>query len=50
VLEAEKVPLHYFNLIAWNTDFDFLCYDPRFLTVIEKAGLAPYHTREYKKY
>jgi TolB-like protein/AraC-like DNA-binding protein len=44
-LEAEKVPMHYFNLIAQNPDFDFLRDDPRFLTVIEKAGLAPYHTR-----
>ena len=45
-LEAEKVPKHYFNLIAQNPDFDFLRDDPRFLTVIEKAGLAPYNTRK----
>ena len=45
-LEAEKVPKHYFNLIAQNPDFDFLRDDPRFLAVIEKAGLAPYNTRK----
>ena len=44
-LEAEKVPLHYFNLIAQNPDFDFLRDDPRFLAVIEEAGLAPYNNR-----
>jgi len=45
-LEAEKVPKHYFNLIAQNPDFDFLRDDPRFLAVIEKAGLAPYNKRK----
>jgi TolB-like protein/AraC-like DNA-binding protein len=45
-VEAEKKPFHYFNLIAQNPDFDFLRDDPRFLAVIEKAGLAPYHTRK----
>jgi TolB-like protein/Tfp pilus assembly protein PilF len=45
-VEAEKKPLHYFNLIAQNPDFDFLRDDPRFLAVIEKAGLAPYHSRK----
>ena len=45
-LEAERVPTHYFNLIAQNPDFDFLRDDPRFLAVIEKAGLAPYHARK----
>jgi TolB-like protein/AraC-like DNA-binding protein len=45
-VEAEMVPMHYFNLIAQNPDFDFLRDDPRFLAVIEKAGLAPYHTRK----
>jgi TolB-like protein/AraC-like DNA-binding protein len=47
-VEAEKVPMHYFNLIAQNPDFDFLRDDPRFLSVIEKAGLAPYHTRKVR--
>lgn len=41
----ERIPLHYFNLIATNPDFDILRSDPRFLAVIEKAGLAPYNTR-----
>ncbi|MDT8402669.1 MAG: helix-turn-helix domain-containing protein [Bacteroidales bacterium] len=45
-LEAEKVPMHYFNLVAQNPDFDFLRDDPRFLAVIEKAGLAPYNKRK----
>lgn len=45
-IEAETRPLQYFNLIANNPDFDFLRDDPRFLAVIEKAGLAPYHTRK----
>jgi len=45
-LEAERVPTHYFNLIAQNPDFDFLRDDPRFLAVIEKAGLAPYNKRK----
>ena len=45
-IEAETRPLHYFNLIANNPDFDILRNDPRFLAVIEKAGLTPYHTRK----
>lgn len=45
-LETENLPMHYFNLIAQNPDFDFLRDDPRFLAVIEKAGLAPYHNRK----
>ncbi len=45
-MEAETKPLHYFNLIATNPDFDILRDDPRFLAIIEKAGLAPYHTRK----
>ncbi len=44
--EAETKPLHYFNLIANNPDFDILRDDPRFLAIIEKAGLAPYHKRK----
>lgn len=39
------IPRHYFNLIATNPDFDILRSDPRFLSVIEKAGLTPYNTR-----
>jgi TolB-like protein/AraC-like DNA-binding protein len=45
-LETEQKPMHYFNLIANNPDFDILRDDPRFLAVIEKAGLAPYHKRK----
>jgi TolB-like protein/AraC-like DNA-binding protein/Tfp pilus assembly protein PilF len=45
-VNAEKTPMHYFNLIANNPDFDLLRDDPRFLAVIEKAGLAPYHKRK----
>ncbi|MCI0523318.1 MAG: helix-turn-helix domain-containing protein [Bacteroidales bacterium] len=40
-----NIPRHYFNLIATNPDFDILRGDPRFIAVIEKAGLAPYNTR-----
>jgi TolB-like protein/AraC-like DNA-binding protein len=47
-VEEEYIPRHYFNLIANNPDFDILRDDPRFLAVIEKAGLAPYHTRKAK--
>ncbi|MBN2665558.1 MAG: helix-turn-helix domain-containing protein [Bacteroidales bacterium] len=47
-VEAEKKPMHYFNLIANNPDFDILRDDPRFLAVIEKAGLTPYHKRKAK--
>ncbi len=35
----------YFNLIATCPDFDILRDDPRFLTIIEETGLAPYHAR-----
>jgi hypothetical protein len=48
-METEKKPLHYFNLIANNPDFDILRDDPRFLAIIEKAGLAPYHTRKARQ-
>lgn len=44
-IEMPNIPRHYFNLIATNPDFDILRGDPRFVTVIEKAGLAPYNTR-----
>jgi TolB-like protein/AraC-like DNA-binding protein len=45
-MEAKTKPLQYFNLIANNPDFDILRDDPRFIAIIEKAGLAPYHTRK----
>ncbi len=44
-IEMSFIPKHYFNLIATNPDFDILRDDPRFLAVIEKAGLTPYNTR-----
>jgi len=44
-LETSFIPKHYFNLIATNPDFDILRGDPRFLAVIEEAGLTPYNTR-----
>jgi TolB-like protein/AraC-like DNA-binding protein/tetratricopeptide (TPR) repeat protein len=40
---------HYTNLIATNPDFDLLRDDPRFLEVIEKKGLTPYHKRTPKQ-
>jgi TolB-like protein/AraC-like DNA-binding protein len=45
-VEEQFIPRHYFNLIASNSDFDILRDDPRFLAVIEKAGLTPYHKRK----
>ena len=44
-LEQPYIPLHYFNLITTNPDFDILRGDPRFAAVVEKAGLAAYNTR-----
>lgn len=44
-LLEERIPRHYFNLIATNPDFDILRDDPRFLAVIERAGLTLYNTR-----
>jgi TolB-like protein/AraC-like DNA-binding protein/Tfp pilus assembly protein PilF len=41
----ERIPRHYFNLIATNPDFDILRGDPRFLAVIEKEGLSAYNNR-----
>jgi TolB-like protein/AraC-like DNA-binding protein len=42
-LEYPRPLGHYTNLIATNPDFDLLRDDPRFLEVIEKKGLTPYH-------
>jgi hypothetical protein len=39
----------YLILIATNPDFDLLRDDPRFQTIIEKIGLAPYNTRKAKQ-
>jgi TolB-like protein/AraC-like DNA-binding protein/Tfp pilus assembly protein PilF len=44
-VEMPKIPTHYFNLIATNPDFDILRGDPRFVEVIEKAGLTAYNNR-----
>jgi TolB-like protein/AraC-like DNA-binding protein len=38
----------YFNLIATNPDFDILRNDPRFLSILDEIGLAPYNTRPVK--
>ncbi|MGB8490112.1 MAG: helix-turn-helix domain-containing protein [Bacteroidales bacterium] len=43
----QKVKLYFFlDLIGTNPDFDLLRNDPRFLAIIEKTRLAPYHTRK----
>ena len=47
-MKAEKIPRHYFNLIANNPDFDILRNDPRFLKIIDEIGLTPYNTRKTK--
>ncbi len=44
-LDEKKIPLHYFNLITTNPDFDILRNDPRFKAVLEKAGLGAYDIR-----
>lgn len=44
-LELQNRVGHYFYLIATNPDFDFLRQDPRFLAIIDEAGLTPYHYR-----
>ncbi|MDF1559107.1 MAG: helix-turn-helix domain-containing protein [Bacteroidales bacterium] len=44
-LLEERIPRHYFNLIATNPDFDILRGDPRFQSVIDRAGLTAYNTR-----
>jgi TolB-like protein/AraC-like DNA-binding protein len=37
---------HYSNLITTNPDFDLLRDDPRFLQIMEKFGLTPWHKRK----
>jgi TolB-like protein/AraC-like DNA-binding protein/Tfp pilus assembly protein PilF len=46
--ETNKSYSTYLILIATNPDFDLLHDDPRFQTIIEKIGLAPYNTRKAK--
>jgi TolB-like protein/AraC-like DNA-binding protein/Tfp pilus assembly protein PilF len=43
--QAERIPRHYFDLIAMNPDFDILRGDPRFTAIIEKEGLSAYNKR-----
>ena len=38
----------YFDLIATNPDFDLLRDDPRFISIIDRRGLTPYHKRKAK--
>jgi len=45
-MESRSRLYEYFNLIATNPDFDILRKEPRFLVIIEKIGLKPYHTRK----
>jgi tetratricopeptide (TPR) repeat protein len=40
----------YFDLIATNPDFDILRNDPRFLSIIDRQGLTPYHKRKAKQF
>ncbi len=44
-LEQKYIPMHYFNLITTNPDFDILRDDPRFTTILEETGLAAYNKR-----
>lgn len=45
-LEDPRPLGHYSNLITTNPDFDLLRDDPRFLEIVDKFGLTPYHKRK----
>ena len=45
-MQAGNKASWYFDQIAQNPDFDILRDDARFLAIIEKSGLLPYHTRK----
>jgi TolB-like protein/AraC-like DNA-binding protein/tetratricopeptide (TPR) repeat protein len=47
-LEYPRPLGHYSNLITTNPDFDLLRNDPRFLEIVDKFGLTPYHKRPAK--
>jgi TolB-like protein/AraC-like DNA-binding protein len=47
-MEASQKLFFYFNMIATIPDFDILRNDPRFLSIIDQIGLAPYHKRPAK--
>lgn len=47
-LEYPRPLGHYSNLITTNPDFDLLRDDPRFLEIVDKFGLTPYHKRPTK--
>jgi TolB-like protein len=42
-LEYPRPLGHYSKLITTNPDFDFLRNDPRFLEIVDKFGLTPWH-------
>ncbi|MBW6537584.1 MAG: helix-turn-helix domain-containing protein [Mariniphaga sp.] len=42
-LEYPRPLGHYSNLITTNPDFDLLRDDPRFLEIVDKFGLTPWH-------
>jgi hypothetical protein len=44
-LNEKFIPFHYFNLLGNHPDFDLIRGDPRFIQVMEKAGLSAYNNR-----